>query len=263
MAPSFVLEARGLSKTYGKRGGGRKGGFSQTAALRDVSLAVAEGEMVAIMGASGSGKSTLLNCISTIDRPDEGTVLIDGRDIGRLKGAQLASFRSRELGFVFQDANLLDTLTCFENIALSLTIRKVPAREIDTRVRYIADQLSIGDVLGKFPYQVSGGQKQRVAIARAMVGKPRLVLADEPTGALDSKSARQLLESLERINRLGATVVMVTHDPVSASYFHRVVFIKDGRLAHQAVRGDADRESFYSLISDTIARLGKEADHVR
>ncbi|MDD7369219.1 MAG: ABC transporter ATP-binding protein [Berryella intestinalis] len=262
MKSQVVLEARNLGKTYKVRSKRSKGAQGGTRALDGVDFDVREGEIVGIMGPSGSGKSTLLNCISTIDRPDSGTVRIDGRDISKLGPRELALFRGRELGFIFQDSNLLDTLTCYENIALSLTIRKVSPREIDHRVRFIAQQLGIADVLDKFPYQVSGGQKQRVATARAVVGKPRLVLADEPTGALDSKSARALLETFERINRLGSTILMVTHDPVSASYCQRIVFIKDGKTALEITRDGRTREQFYADVVGSVVSMSEEAVHV-
>lgn len=262
MKSPIVLEARGLTKTYKAKSKRSKGAPGGTRALAGVDFDVREGEIVGIMGPSGSGKSTLLNCISTIDKPDSGCVRIDSRDISKLNSRELALFRGRELGFIFQDSSLLDTLTCYENIALSLTIRKVSPREIDHRVRFIAEQLGISDVLDKFPYQVSGGQKQRVATARAVVGKPRLVLADEPTGALDSKSARSLLETFERINRLGSTILMVTHDPMSASYCQRIVFIKDGKTALEVARDGRPREQFYADIVSAVVSMTEEAVHV-
>lgn len=183
------------------------------------------------MGASGSGKTTLLNCISTIDRVTAGKIIINNQDITRLKGNNLNKFRREELGFIFQDFNLLDTLTAYENIALALTIQKVKPKEIEERVQEIAKKLEITDILNKYPYQISGGQKQRVASARAIITNPKLVLADEPTGALDSKSARQLLESFENLNqKLSATILMVTHDSFTASYASRILFIKDGKI---------------------------------
>jgi putative ABC transport system ATP-binding protein len=227
-----------------------------------VTLAVERGEMVAIMGPSGSGKTTLLNCIATIDAPTSGRVLIGGRDVGALSGAELADFRRCELGFVFQDANLLDTLTARENVALPLTIARVPPREIAQRVEAAAANLGVAGVLDKYPWQMSGGQRQRVAAARAVVADPTLVLADEPTGALDSKNARLLLECLEDLNRkLDATIVMVTHDAYVASFCRRVVFIRDGRVFTEVVRGDDARQAFFDRVMEVVAVIGGgEAD---
>lgn len=263
-APRPVVEVRDLSKCYGaenaketknfgRRGRAKASGASVTTALSHVSFDVRPGEFVGIMGPSGSGKSTLLNCLATIDAPTAGHVAVNGRDVGSLRGRELARFRREELGFVFQDANLLDTLTAYENIALALTIRRVGAREIDERVRQIAGILGIGGVLDKHPYQLSGGQRQRVAAARAVIGRPSLILADEPTGALDSASARQLLESLERLNGLGATILMVTHDAAAASFCSRILMIKDGALAREIVRGGDAREAFYERIVGEVA----------
>lgn len=245
-----VLEVRNLEKVYAGRG-------SATQALAGVSLVAEKGDFVGIMGASGSGKTTLLNCIATIDAPTSGTVLIDGRDVTKLGTRALADFRREELGFVFQNSNLLDTLTCRENIALPLTIGRVPAGQITARVQAMAATLGIEKVLDKFPYQVSGGQRQRVAAARAMVGDPRLVLADEPTGALDSKNAKLLLECFEMLNaQLEAAILMVTHDAFAASYCKRVVFIRDGRVFTEVVRGDATRRQFFDNIMQVVAVIG-------
>lgn len=254
-----MVEVRKLSKRYGATGKHRAGGAA-TQALDQVSFAVAEGEFVGIMGPSGSGKSTLLNCLATIDAPTEGSITIGDVDVTRLAGRRLSRFRRDDLGFIFQDANLLDTLTAFENIALALTIQKAPVREIEARVNAVARQLGIHEVLGKYPYQLSGGQRQRVAAARATVTHPKLVLADEPTGALDSKSARQLLESLTVLNRAGATIFMVTHDAVSASYCERIMFIKDGRLSGELLRGAHDRAAFYRSISGVVSSMGEEME---
>lgn len=256
-----VLDVRGITKRYGSRTRHNQG--SATTALDGVSLTVAPGEFTGIMGPSGSGKSTLLNCIATIDEVTQGQIVINGTDVTRMDARRLAAFRRDELGFVFQDSNLLDTLTCFENIALALTIKRTPAREINQRVQTVAATLDIADVLDKYPYQISGGQKQRVAAARATVGNPHLILADEPTGALDSKSAAQLLRTFELMNDGGATLLMVTHDPVSASYCTRIVFIKDGRLWGQIARNGKSRGEFYRDIVNVTAKLGGEADHVR
>ena len=254
-AMQTVVEVRNVGKRYG--GDGRKRSeASVTQALDHVSFAVAAGEFTGIMGPSGSGKSTLLNCLATIDAPTSGSIHIGGRDVGSLAGKELARFRREELGFIFQDSNLLDTLTAYENIALALTIQKIPAREIDARVQEAARTLGIADVLQKHPYQLSGGQKQRVAAARATVGRPRLVLADEPTGALDSKSARQLLESLAYLNSRGSTILMVTHDSFSASYCNRIIFIKDGGLFGELRRSGADRGVFYRKIVEMVSHMG-------
>jgi len=216
-----VLEVKNIEKYYGNKS-------NLTKAIDNISFRVEKQEFVGIMGASGSGKSTLLNCISTIDKVTAGHIIINGKDITKLRGNALNKFRREELGFIFQDFNLLDTLTAYENIALALTIQKVGAKEIERRVKETAEKLSITEILNKYPYQVSGGQKQRIASARAIVTNPQIVLADEPTGALDSKSARQLLESFEYLNqKLNATILMVTHDAFTASYADRIIFIKD------------------------------------
>lgn len=251
--PGHVLEVENVSKRYG---GAR--GENATLALDGVSFFVDQGEFVGIMGPSGSGKSTLLNCISTIDTLTEGAIRIAGRDITLLKSKELAKFRRDELGFVFQDSNLLDTLTVRENIALALTIQRAPSREIPGRVEDMAQRLGISETLGKYPYQISGGQKQRAAAARAVITRPSLVLADEPTGALDSKSSGQLLETFELLNRMGSTIVMVTHDAFTASWCHRIIFIKDGRLWGQLRRQDDTREQFFSRIVAATTRLGGE-----
>ena len=228
-------------------------------ALNDVSFTVNRGEFVGIMGASGSGKSTLLNCVSTIDSATSGTIRINGQDVTRMKQAKLSQFRREELGFIFQDSNLLDTLTARENIALPLTIARTISAEISTRVQDVAARLSISQVLDKYPYQMSGGQQQRVAAARALVTDPTMIMADEPTGALDSKSARLLLESLEALNRrLRATVLMVTHDSFAASYTSRVLFIRDGKIFTELRRGDTDRREFFDRIMEVVAMMGGE-----
>ena len=247
-----VLSVRNLEKVYGGRG-------AQTRALDDVSLDVARGEFVAIMGASGSGKSTLLNCVSTIDSATSGRILVDGADVSSMRGRDLARFRRERLGFVFQDSNLLDTLTARENVALPLTISRVAAGETLSRVEGVARRLGIEKCLDKYPYQLSGGQQQRVAAARALVTRPSLIMADEPTGALDSKSARFLLECLEQLNHeLSATVLMVTHDSYAASYTGRVVFIRDGRVFTELRRGDMGRREFFDRIMQVVAMMGGE-----
>lgn len=247
-----VLEVAHLEKVYGALG-------NVTRALNDVSFTVNRGEFVGIMGASGSGKSTLLNCVSTIDSATSGTIRINGQDVTRMKQAKLSWFRREELGFIFQDSNLLDTLTARENIALPLTIAHTNSAEISTRVQDVAARLSISQVLDKYPYQMSGGQQQRVAAARALVTDPTMIMADEPTGALDSKSARLLLESLEALNRrLRATVLMVTHDSFAASYTSRVLFIRDGKIFTELRRGDTDRREFFDRIMEVVAMMGGE-----
>ncbi|MGE9912022.1 ABC transporter ATP-binding protein [Collinsella sp. SGI.241] len=247
-----VLEVVHLEKVYGALG-------NVTRALNDVSFTVNRGEFVGIMGASGSGKSTLLNCVSTIDSATSGTIRINGQDVTRMKQVKLSQFRREELGFIFQDSNLLDTLTARENIALPLTIARTSSAEISTRVQDVAARLSISQVLDKYPYQMSGGQQQRVAAARALVTDPTMIMADEPTGALDSKSARLLLEILEALNRrLRATVLMVTHDSFAASYTSRVLFIRDGKIFTELRRGDTDRREFFDRIMEVVAMMGGE-----
>ena len=214
------------------------------------------------MGASGSGKTTLLNCISTIDTVSAGHIYLNGTDVTEITEKQIARFRRENLGFVFQDFNLLDTLTISENIALALTINRVPAGEIDGRVREIAGKLNITDILDKYPYQVSGGQKQRCACARAIINQPKLILADEPTGALDSHSSQMLLSAIQSINEtLGATILMVTHDAFSASYCSRILFLKDGRIFHELVRGEKERRAFLNEILDVMTLTGGERSH--
>lgn len=251
-----ILEVKQIEKYYGNKS-------NLTKAIDNISFNVDEGEFVGIMGASGSGKTTLLNCISTIDRVTAGHILINDEDITKLKGKRLNRFRREELGFIFQDFNLLDTLTAYDNIALALTIQKVDPIEIDQRVKEIAKKLEIVDILNKYPYQVSGGQKQRIASARAIITNPKLILADEPTGALDSKSARQLLESFETLNeKLGATILMVTHDAFTASYAERILFIKDGLIFNEVVKGSDTRKQFFEKIIEIVTLLGGELNDV-
>lgn len=251
-----VLEVKNIEKYYGNKS-------NLTKAIDNISFTIEKGEFVGIMGASGSGKTTLLNCISTIDRVTAGKIIINNQDITRLKGNNLNKFRREELGFIFQDFNLLDTLTAYENIALALTIQKVKPKEIEERVQEIAKKLEITDILNKYPYQISGGQKQRVASARAIITNPKLVLADEPTGALDSKSARQLLESFENLNqKLSATILMVTHDSFTASYASRILFIKDGKIFYELIKGESTRKEFFEKIIEVQTLLGGELGDV-
>ena len=249
-----LLKIQQIEKYYGSKS-------SLTKAIDGISFTVNKGEFVAIMGASGSGKTTLLNCISTIDRVTSGHIYLENTDITTLKGKQLNKFRREKLGFIFQDFNLLDTLTAYENIALSLSIQKVNPAEIDKSVRNVAKQLDIIGVLQKYPYQMSGGQKQRVASARAIVTNPKLILADEPTGALDSKAAKMLLERFNYLNHEHeATIMMVTHDSFTASYSSRVLFIKDGKVFHEISRGDDNRKQFFDKIIDVVTLLGGDVN---
>ncbi|MBS6024611.1 MAG: ABC transporter ATP-binding protein [Paeniclostridium sordellii] len=245
-----ILSVENIEKYYGNKD-------NITKAIDNISFNVFEGEFVGIMGPSGSGKTTLLNCISTIDNVSSGNIIINNQDINRLKSKQLDKFRQNELGFIFQDFNLLDTLTAYENIALALTIKGEKSSLIDKKIKEVAKYLEIEKILSKYPYQMSGGQKQRVASARAIVTNPSLVLADEPTGALDSKSARLLLERFESLNKdLKTTILMVTHDSFTASYAHRMLFIKDGKIFNELVRGNDTRKEFFNRIMDVITLLG-------
>ena len=245
-----VLEIKNIEKYYGSKS-------SLTKAIDDISFNVEKGEFVAIMGASGSGKTTLLNCISTIDKVTAGHIYIEEKDITKLKGNELNKFRRENLGFIFQDFNLLDTLTAYENIALALSIQNENINQIDEKVKKVAQELDIENVLNKYPYQMSGGQKQRVASARAIITKPKLVLADEPTGALDSKSSKMLLDKFNYLNdELTTTILMVTHDAFTASYASRVVFIKDGKLFNEIYRGNDSRKEFFDKIIDVVTLLG-------
>ncbi len=245
-----VLRVQDVEKFYGDKS-------SLTKALDHISFSVDDGEFVSIMGASGSGKTTLLNCIGTIDQVSAGKIEIGSTDITGLKSGELTRFRRDKLGFIFQDFNLMDTLTAYENIALSLSIKKVPAKEMEPKILEIAGQLEIEDVLEKYPYQMSGGQKQRVAAARALVTEPELVLADEPTGALDSKSAKMLLERLSYLNlSKKATILMVTHDSFTASYSGRILFLKDGKLFHEIRRENNSRKEFFDRIIEVVTQLG-------
>ncbi|MEO2597430.1 ABC transporter ATP-binding protein [Clostridium perfringens] len=245
-----ILSVENIEKYYGNKD-------NITKAIDNINFKVDKGEFVGIMGPSGSGKTTLLNCISTIDNVTTGSIVINGKDITKLKAKELEKFRRDELGFIFQDFNLLDTLTAYENIALALTIQGKKPKEIDSLIKKVAKSLGIDGILNKFPYQISGGQKQRVASARAIVTNPSLILADEPTGALDSKSARMLLDSFESLNKdLEATIPMVTHDAFTASYAHRILFIKDGKIFNELVRGTDSRKEFFDRIIEVITLLG-------
>lgn len=245
-----IVSIKNIEKYYGNKG-------NLTKAIDNISFDVERGDYIGIMGASGSGKTTLLNCISTIDTVTSGHIHINNQDITKLNSTKLSKFRREQLGFIFQEFNLLDTLTAYENIALALTILRIPAKQIDLKVRDIAHKLQITNVLDKFPYQMSGGQKQRVASARAIVTNPSVILADEPTGALDSKSARMLLESFETLNKeLHATILMVTHDAFTASYCHKILFIKDGKVFNELIRGDDTRKQFFDKIIEIVTLLG-------
>ena len=244
-----ILKIENIEKYYGSKS-------SLTKAIDNISFSVSKGEFVAIMGASGSGKTTLLNCISTIDKVTSGHIYVNDLDITKLKGNNLNKFRREELGFIFQDFNLLDTLTSYENIALSLAILNTKYKEIDERIKKVAKELNITNVLNKYPYQMSGGEKQRVASARAIITNPKLVLADEPTGALDSKSSKMLLEKLSYLNKeYNSTILMVTHDAFTASYASRVIFIKDGKIFSEIYK-EGTRKEFFDKIIDVVTILG-------
>ena len=247
-----ILQVKNVEKYYGSKS-------SLTKAINGISFEVEKGEFVAIMGASGSGKTTLLNLISTIDKVTAGEIFVDGENITKLKGNNLNKFRRDKLGFIFQDFNLLDTLTGYENISLSLSIQNIPYSEQKKRIEDIASKLGITKILNKYPYQMSGGEKQRIASARAIITNPSLILADEPTGALDSKSSRGLLNSFEYLNKeLNSTILMVTHDAFTASYASRVIFIKDGKIFNEIQKGDSSRKEFFDSIIDVVTLLGGE-----
>ena len=251
-----ILSVEKIEKYYGNKG-------NITKAIDNISFKVNEGEFLGIMGPSGSGKTTLLNCISTIDHVTTGKIIINNQDITTLKKKGLEAFRRDELGFIFQDFNLLDTLTAYENIALALTIQKREAMEIDQLIKAVAEKLDISGILSKFPFQLSGGQKQRVACARAIVTEHSLILADEPTGALDSKSSRLLLDSFEKLNKeYQSTILMVTHDSFTASYANRILFIKDGRIFNELVRGNDTRKEFFNKIIEVVTLLGGDVSNV-
>lgn len=254
---SEVLKIEHLKKYYGNSN-------NITKAVDDITFNIKEGEFVAIMGASGSGKTTLLNTIATIDNVTSGHIYVGGIDITKLKEKDVANFRKDNLGFVFQDFNLLDTLSIGENIAMSLVINGENPEVVDKKVDDIAKRLGIEDILEKFPYEVSGGQKQRAACARALINKPKLILADEPTGALDSKSSRMLLETMEEMNeKLNATIMMVTHDSFSASFCERILFLKDGKIFNEIYKGDKTRKEFFNEILDVLTLLGGDLSDVK
>ncbi|MEG1732321.1 MAG: ABC transporter ATP-binding protein [Longicatena sp.] len=251
-----ILSVNNIEKYYGNKS-------NITKAVDNISFNVNEGEFIGVMGPSGSGKTTLLNCIATIDNVTSGHIFINDNDITELKKSSLSKFRREELGFIFQDFNLLDTLTAYENIAIALTIQKVKPDEIEKRVQEVATKLDILDVLTKYPYQMSGGQKQRVASARALITSPSLILADEPTGALDSKSSRMLLDTMERLNtEYNATIMMVTHDAFTASYAQRILFIKDGKIFNELIRGNESRRDFFNKIMEVVTLLGGDTSNV-
>ena len=249
-----LLKIENVTKYYGS-------GDTVSKALNGVSFAMGQGEFTAVMGASGSGKSTLLNVIATIDRPSSGSILLEGKDVAEMQEQDLAAFRRDRLGFIFQEYNLLDTLTVAENIVLPLNLQKQPVRETQNRLRSVAASLEITQQLSKFPRQLSGGQRQRAACARALITQPALILADEPTGALDSANSKSLMQTFLLMNqRLGSTILMVTHDAVVGSYASRVLFLKDGKIWNELYRGSRDRQSMYHEILNTMAVLGGEAD---
>ena len=246
----MILEVKGLKKVYSSRLGS-----SKVEALKNVNFSVEPGEYVAIMGESGSGKTTLLNILAALDRPTAGSVVLDGQDLAAVGDAAASAFRREHLGFVFQEFNLLDTFTLEDNIYLPLVLAGMPYLEMNQRLRTIAGQLGISDLLKKYPYEVSGGQKQRAAVARAIITQPKLLLADEPTGALDSHATDELLRLFGELNAQGQTILMVTHSVKAASTAGRVLFIKDGEVFHQLYRGEATNEQFYQKIAETLTML--------
>lgn len=250
-----VLEVKSLKKIYTTRFGG-----NQVQALSNVNFSVEQGEYVAIMGESGSGKTTLLNILAALDRPTSGQVLLNGKDLGKIHEKDLATFRRENLGFVFQEFNLLDTFSVKDNIVLPLVLNGTNLKEMEKRLHPIAKELGISNLLDKYPYEISGGQKQRVAAARALITDPKLILADEPTGALDSKSTDDLLETFRKINSRGQTILMVTHSVKAASHAGRVLFIRDGEVYHQIYRGNNTNEQLYQKISDTLTVLATGGD---
>ncbi|CEI71805.1 ABC transporter ATP-binding protein [Romboutsia hominis] len=253
---STVLKVKNIEKYYGNK-------KNLTKAINNISFEVDKGEFIGIMGPSGSGKTTLLNCIATIDKVTTGNIQIEDKDITTLSRKNIEKFRREHLGFIFQEFNLLDTLTVYENISLALSILGVKGSEIDKRVKSVSSRLGISEILSKFPYEISGGQKQRVACARAIINEPSLILADEPTGSLDSKSARVLLENLSDLNEsMNSTIMMVTHDAFTASYCKRILFIKDGKIFNELVRGSDDRKEFFKRIIEVVTLLGGDNNNV-
>ncbi|WP_454927575.1 ABC transporter ATP-binding protein [Abiotrophia defectiva] len=250
-----LLDVQHVQKTYHTRFGGQA-----VQALKDIHFSIEAGEYVAIMGESGSGKTTLLNILALLNQPTKGLVYLNGQDTTTIKQADVAAFRRNELGFVFQDFNLLDTLSVKDNMILPLVLSNQPAKQMDSRVKPVANLLGIGDLLDKFPYELSGGQQQRVAIGRAIITQPSLLLADEPTGALDSKSSAMILDQFEAINRQGQTILMVTHSTTAASKAKRVLFIRDGILYHQLFRGDKTDTAFFQQISDTLTAMASRGE---
>lgn len=245
-----IVEVQNVTKIYGKNN------EKKTQALSGISFTVEKGEFIGIMGASGSGKSTLLNILSTLDKPTDGNIRINQNDVTKLKGNQLADFRAKEIGFIFQDFNLLENLTAQENIAVPLSLQGVKPKEIKRRVKEVAERLSISHIMGSYPSEISGGQKQRVAAARALVTQPTILLGDEPTGALDSKSARDLLDTMKELNQKDdVSILLVTHDPFSASYCERILFIKDGGIHEEVKRGEQSRDEFYRHILTILGNL--------
>ena len=252
-----ILKIDSIEKYYGNKGNILK-------AIDDVSFEVQKGEFVGVMGPSGSGKTTLLNVIATIDEVSSGQIYLNGKDLTEINKKEIGRFRRENLGFIFQDFNLIDTLTIHENIALALTINKTNKNEIDGKVNSVAKELGIEEILTKYPYEVSGGQKQRTACARALITNPKLILADEPTGALDSRSAQMLIEMISSLNKdFKATILMVTHDSFTASYCDRILFIKDGKIFTELVRGNNTRKQFFNQILDVVALLGGDVRDVR
>lgn len=245
-----ILEVHGVKKIYSTRFGGNR-----VEALKNINFCVQQGEYVAIMGESGSGKTTLLNILAALDKPTSGTIMLNGLDLSEIKDSQLSAFRRDNLGFVFQDFNLLDTFSLEDNIYLPLVLAGKSHREMEEKIKPIAKQLGIDDLLKKYPYEVSGGQKQRAAVARAIITEPKLILADEPTGSLDSKSSDELLRMFNLINKNSQTIIMVTHSVKAASSANRVLFIKDGEVYHQIYRGESTDEQFYEKISNTLTLL--------
>ena len=247
-----ILEVKGVQKIYTTRFGG-----NQVKALENVNFSVEAGEYVATMGESGSGKTTLLNILASLDRPTKGSIMLDGMELTSVKEGEMAAFRRKNLGFVFQEFNLLDTFSIKDNILLPLVLDKQNVKEMMEKVEKVAASLGISDILEKYPYEVSGGQKQRAAAARAIITEPKLLLADEPTGALDSKSTDGMLKIFSEINEKGQTILMVTHSTKAASHAKRVLFIKDGEVYHQLYRGDSSVEDFYEKIADTLTVFSK------